>query len=222
MSLEEQYFELKSELDARQVQLVAVSKTYPAERVMELYQLGQRAFGENKVQELLSKKEHLPNDIRWHLIGHLQSNKVRQVVGSVDLIQSVDSVKLLKRIHREAEEASVQVNILLQIKIAAEETKYGFDPHSVIQELEAINTEQMSAIRFCGVMGMASFVDDPDQVRNEFKFLKQIFDTLKESVFKGRNEFDQISMGMSGDYVLALDQGSTIVRVGSLLFGPRT
>jgi pyridoxal phosphate enzyme (YggS family) len=140
----------------------------------------------------------------------------------VDLIQSVDSVKLLKRIHREAEEASVQVNILLQIKIAAEETKYGFDPHSVIQELEAINTEQMSAIRFCGVMGMASFVDDPDQVRNEFKFLKQIFDTLKESVFKGRNEFDQISMGMSGDYVLALDQGSTIVRVGSLLFGPRT
>jgi pyridoxal phosphate enzyme (YggS family) len=221
ISLQEQYVKLKTELETSDVQLVAVSKTYPAERVLKLYDLGHRVFGENRVQELIAKKEVLPNDIQWHLIGHLQSNKVRQIVGAVDMVESVDSVKLLKLIQKEAAREELKVNILLQIRIAEEDTKYGFDPDTIIPKLIQADSDQMHAIRFRGVMGMASFVDDPVQIRREFDQLKNVFESLKGKVFQQDDAFDQISMGMSGDYKIAIEHGSTMVRIGSLLFGPR-
>jgi pyridoxal phosphate enzyme (YggS family) len=203
------------------VTLVAVSKTKPIESIQELYDAGQRVFGENRVQELVEKHEELPKDIKWHLIGHLQRNKVKYIAPFVEMIHSTDSERLLDEINLQAKKANRKINVLLQFFIAQEETKFGFD-WDEIQDLFSRRTpESFDSIDFCGVMGMASFSDDESQVRNEFKKLKQIFDQLKQTYFLGSTSFSEISMGMSGDFQMAIEEGSTMVRVGSSLFGKR-
>ena len=203
------------------VTLVAVSKTKPIESIQELYDAGQRVFGENRVQELVEKHEELPKDIKWHLIGHLQRNKVKYIAPFVEMIHSTDSERLLDEINLQAKKTNRKINVLLQFFIAQEETKFGFD-WVEIQDLFSRRTpESFDSIDFCGVMGMASFSDDESQVRNEFKKLKQIFDQLKQTYFLGSTSFSEISMGMSGDFQMAIEEGSTMVRVGSSLFGKR-
>jgi pyridoxal phosphate enzyme (YggS family) len=203
------------------VKLVAVSKTKPAEMVQEAYDAGQRVFGENKVQEMVAKHEVLPNDIEWHLIGHLQSNKVKYIAPFVHLIHSVDSLKLLEVINKEGEKNGRVINCLLQFHIAQEETKFGLD----MQEAEALlNSDayrKMKNAAICGVMGMASFTDDEAQVRKEFRLLKSYFETLKSNAHLDPSIFTIISCGMSGDYKLAVDEGSNMIRVGSSIFGGR-
>lgn len=221
MSVNPRYLELKNQLDQKQVTLVAVSKTQSIASIQELYQLGQRIFGENRVQELLEKQPFLPADIQWHLIGHLQSNKVRQAVPVVSMISSVDSVKLLQLLEKEGAKVNRIIPVLLQIKISPEATKYGFDPDTVASELQMSKATSLSHIDFKGVMGMASFVNHETIIRREFRMLKEIFERLKQQVFRDNPGFDQISMGMSGDYQIALEEGSTMVRIGSLIFGKR-
>lgn len=201
--------------------LVAVSKTKPNEAILELYEKGQLDFGENRVQELLPKYEELPKDIRWHLIGHLQTNKVKYVVPFVHLIHSVDSYKVLKEINKESGKIDRVTNCLLQFKIAEEDTKYGLEWEEAVAMLQDPAYREMKYIRIRGVMGMATFTDDEGQVRREFRQLKRIFDRLKEQFFADREDFQEISMGMSDDYPIALEEGSTMVRIGSLLFGAR-
>jgi pyridoxal phosphate enzyme (YggS family) len=191
------------------------------ETIRSLYDQGQRIFGENKVQELLEKKPLLPADIQWHLIGHLQTNKVRAILPHVDCIQSVDSVRLLRLLEKECQQHELHCNILIQVKISGEATKYGFDPDTVIEEIRRANPSAFSGVRFCGVMGMASFTSDTDLLRKEFGLLRQIFQQLQSDVFSSHATFRHISMGMSGDYPLAIEEGSTMVRIGSLLFGKR-
>lgn len=200
------------------VTLVAVSKTKPVEDIQELYSLGQRDFGENYVQELIVKQSRLPEDVRWHFIGHLQSNKVKDIIPFVYLIQGVDSLKLLKEIQKQAVKAGRRVQVLLQVHIAQEETKFGLDK----QELEDIYRQvaQFGSVVFKGLMGMASNTPDKQRVKQEFGYLKSLFDTYK-SAENDRWQISILSMGMSGDYQLAVEQGSTMVRVGSLLFGER-
>ena len=215
------YLSIKSEMDAAGVTLVAVSKTHPPETILQVYHLSQRIFGENRAQELLEKQALLPADIQWHLIGHLQTNKVRLIVPHVSMVASVDSIKLLKLLDKEASAINKELDILLQIKIAEEETKYGFDPKSVEEQLITGDYSTLTSLRVRGVMGMASFVDDEVQLRKEFRSLKDLFETLKRNVFADNPDFDQISMGMSGDYQIAIQEGSTMVRIGSLIFGER-
>lgn len=215
------YHELKAWLDQRKVNLVAVSKTQSIESILNLYQLGQRIFGENRVQELLEKQPQLPSDIQWHLIGHLQSNKVKQAVPIVAMIHSVDSIKLLSLLEKEAAKANRILPVLLQVKISPEATKYGFDEQTIIDELKSSQVTSLSHIQYRGLMGMASFVDDETIIRQEFSTLKAIFEKLKAEVFNHATDFDQISMGMSGDYQIAVEEGSTMVRIGSLIFGER-
>jgi pyridoxal phosphate enzyme (YggS family) len=203
------------------VKLVAVSKTKPIEAIQILYDAGQRIFGENRVQELVEKYEALPPDIAWHLIGHLQRNKVKYIAPFVDLIHSIDSERLLDEVNIQAQKNNRKIKILLQFYIAQEETKFGFDLVE-IQELFFRKTpESFEFIEFCGVMGMASFTENKHQVQVEFQKLKQIFDQLKQTYFSENQSFSEISMGMSGDYLLAIEEGSTMVRVGSSLFGSR-
>jgi PLP dependent protein len=204
------------------VKLVAVSKTRPVSEIMEAYNTGLRCFGENRVQELLAKKDHLPADIEWHLIGHLQSNKVRSVVPFISMIHSVDSMKLLSVINAEAHKINRVVNVLLQVHIATEETKFGFSREEIEEMLDSSEYTDMKNILIQGLMGMASFTPDSDQVRLEFRSLYTLFSELKERYFKSAGQFREISMGMSGDYAIAAGEGSTIVRVGSLIFGERT
>jgi pyridoxal phosphate enzyme (YggS family) len=197
----------------KEVTLVAVSKTKPNTAILEAYQAGQRIFGENKVQELAKKAEELPKDIVWHMIGHLQTNKVKFIAPFVSLIHGVDSLKLLKEINKRAEQNNRIIDCLLQVHIATESTKFGFG----LDELEsALNTAKESQnIKIIGLMGMATFTDDTQQVTQEFKSLKTVFDTLKN------NNITTLSMGMSGDYKIAIEQGSTMIRVGSAIFGHR-
>lgn len=188
---------------------------------MKLYHQGQRIFGENRVQELVAKQQNLPRDISWHLIGHLQRNKVKAVVPFVDMIHSVDSHRLLLEIERQANIHQRTVSVLLQVKIASEETKFGLDPMLLNEICADQSLISSAAIKICGLMGMASFTGDQQQVRTEFRELVTLFRRLKESTFAGRSEFCEISMGMSSDYLIALEEGSTLVRIGSLLFGSR-
>lgn len=215
------YLSLKKELESAGVTLVAVSKTQPPASILKLYKLGQRIFGENRVQELLDKCKELPADIQWHLIGHLQTNKIRQLIPFVSMISSVDSVRLLYTLQKEAAIAHRRIDVLVQIKISSEATKYGFDPWTVIEELTTAKVSDLSALKFRGVMGMASFVNDSSQVHMEFRLLKSLFDDLKKNLFQHEPLFDQICMGMSGDYHIAIEEGSTMVRIGSLIFGER-
>lgn len=211
---------LKKEIPAN-VKLVAVSKTRSVNDIMEAYNAGQRYFGENRVQEILNKKDLLPADIEWHLIGHLQTNKVKAVVPFISMIQSVDSYKLLTVINSESEKVKRVVDCLLQLHIAEEETKFGFSVSEVNGLLESVDLNSLKNIRICGLMGMATFTDDAIQVSKEFNNLAGTFKTLKARFFEKSPAFKEISMGMSGDYKLAIDSGSTIVRIGSMIFGER-
>ncbi len=220
MSIVENISRVKSEL-GDSVRLVAVSKTKPVEDLLEAYNAGQRLFGENKVQELVGKNEALPNDIEWHYIGHLQTNKVKYLASFVSVIHAVDSFKLLKTINKEAKKAGRVIDCFLQFHIAQEDTKFGLN----LEEAKAIiNNEAFKTfenVKITGVMGMATYTSDKEQVRDEFRRLKFVFDTIKSRYFSGQDSFKEISMGMSGDYKLAIEEGSTIVRVGSLIFGAR-
>jgi len=215
MPIETNYKNILSQLPEN-VKLVTVSKTNPADKIREVYDLGQRAFGENKVQELLEKQPVLPNDIEWHLIGHLQTNKVKYIAGFISMIESIDSEKLLKEIDKGALKNNRKINILLQVKIAKEETKFGL----TVDEAKDIFNNYLNGnypnIEIKGLMGMASFVEDENQIREEFSILKNLFDELSQM-----KPLETLSMGMSGDFPLAIKCGSNSVRVGSAIFGER-
>lgn len=219
MFQKEVYTQILNEIPSH-VQLVAVSKTYGIDVIQNAYDEGVRVFGENKVQELVPKAEALPKDIRWHLIGHLQTNKVKYIAPFVEMIHSVDSFKLLQEIQKQALKNNRTIKVLLQFHISEEETKFGFKPENLDMLLKEEIWNQIPNVQICGVMGMASFSEDMNQVRNEFKSLKNIFDTLKKSQLFS-DSFKEISMGMSGDYKIAVEEGSTMIRVGSALFGKR-
>lgn len=204
------------------VKLVAVSKTRPVRDILEAYSAGQKCFGENRVQELLTKKDHVPWDVEWHLIGHLQSNKVKNIVPFISMIQSVDSYKLLSAVNSEASKINRIVNCLFQIHIASEETKFGFTMDELADAIENREFAKMNNIKICGVMGMATFTTDTLQVMKEFSYLKECYNILKNSYFSTGAQFREISMGMSGDYQIAIEAGSTMVRIGSLVFGDRS
>lgn len=220
MSIAENINQIKSVLP-KHVQLVAVSKTKPNELILEAYHMGQRAFGENKVQELAGKYEALPKDIEWHFIGHLQSNKIKYIAPFVHLIHGVDSFKLLKSIDAEAKKAGRNLPVLLQFHIAEEETKFGLSMDEATEMLSSEEYKSLKNVQVSGVMGMATYTDDFTQVRKEFACLKTYFDTLKINYFAERPEFKEISMGMSGDYLIAIAEGSTMIRIGSNIFGER-
>jgi pyridoxal phosphate enzyme (YggS family) len=208
----EMYLGIMEELRKRKAILVAVSKTKPVEDVLALYELGHRDFGENYVQELLEKQAILPKDIRWHFIGHLQTNKVKAIAPFVHLIHGVDSYKLLSEINKQGQKINRCINVLLQIHIAREETKFGLDENEVKEILDT-GLSGLSFVSVKGFMGMASFTEETQQVQNEFHYLKGLYDQ--------HPQMQTLSMGMSGDYKLALQEGSTMVRVGSLIFGER-
>ncbi len=209
-------------LAEKNARLVAVSKTHSPERIMPLYLRGQRIFGENRVQELQQKYETLPEDIEWHLIGHLQSNKVKFIAPYIALIHSVDSPELLKEINKQASKNNRIIDCLLQFHIATEESKFGLSEQEAADMLSSPEFDEMKNVRICGVMGMATFTDDQTLIRSEFRHLKSIFDALKTRFFEKVPWFCEISMGMSGDWEIALEEGSTLVRIGSLLFGNRS
>ena len=200
------------------VTLVAVSKTQTVSAIQEAYDFGQRVFGENKVQELVDKYPLLPKDIKWHVIGHLQTNKVKYIAPFVALIHSVDSLKLLQEINKQALNNERIIDCLLQFHIAQEETKFGLSIEEAQEFLDSIDFALLKNVRIVGIMGMASFTSDSNQVRGEFKTLKSIYDQLKSDYFSDENSFKEISMGMSGDFQLAIEEGSTMVRVGSSIF----
>jgi PLP dependent protein len=216
MSIANNLLAIKSQLP-NHVTLVAVSKTKPVADLMEAYNTGQRIFGENKIQEMTEKWEQMPKDIEWHMIGHVQSNKVKYMVPYVKLIHGVDSLKLLKEINRQAVRWRKNINCLLQIHIAEEETKFGLDENELTELLNSDEFKEMNNIKVIGLMGMATFTDNQEQIKREFEHLKSIFDKCKIH----NSQFTILSMGMSGDYPLAIECGSTMVRIGSSIFGGR-
>lgn len=213
--------ELSSFLREKNVTLVAVSKTRSVEEILALYNRGQRDFGENRVQEMRDKYEALPKDIRWHLIGHLQTNKVKYIAEWVHLIHSVDSLPLLEEINKQAQKHNRIIPCLLQVYIASEETKFGLDEDELITLLNSASYKQMQNIAVYGLMGMATNTENESLIRNEFSHLIQMFDKIKANYFGQDDAFRQKSMGMSSDYTIAVEMGSTMVRIGSLLFGER-
>lgn len=220
MVLKERLEALKKRIPP-QTCLIAVSKTHPASSILEAYECGQRVFGENKVQELCAKQEELPEDIEWHMIGHLQSNKVKYIAPFVALIHGVDSLKLLKTINKEGGKNKRVIPCLLQVHIAEELTKFGFSPEELREMLAAGVWRELEFVELRGLMGMATFTDDSAQVQREFRSLKVLFDEVKERFFADSGDFKELSMGMSDDFELAIAEGSTMVRVGSALFGAR-
>jgi len=208
------YQKILDKIEGTAAKLVVVSKTRSLDQIRFFYERGQRMFGENRVPELVEKHDALPDDIEWHLIGHLQTNKVKYIAGFVGLIHSVDSLRLLKEINKQAEKMDRKMAVLLQFKIAQEESKYGLQ----MANLNDFKVEDYPSVVFRGVMGMASFVSDKNQVTSEFRQLKTIFDDLQATHFKENNDFTEVSMGMSGDYEIAVAEGSTMLRVGSLVF----
>ncbi|MEO0734805.1 MAG: YggS family pyridoxal phosphate-dependent enzyme [Bacteroidota bacterium] len=217
----ENYFAVRDAVEAAGARLVAVSKTKTLADILALYDLGQRDFGENRVPELVEKYEALPKDIRWHFIGHLQRNKVKYLASFIHLIHAVDSARLLREIDRRAVAAGRHIPVLLQYHIAAEESKYGLDPDNAAAIFTDIDQDQLTGARIAGVMGMATYTDEDEQIAAEFARLKVLFQDLKRTRFAAVEDFREVSMGMSGDYPIALQYGSTLVRVGSLLFGAR-
>ena len=208
-------------LSEKHARLVAVSKTKPASLIEKAYNEGLRIFGENKVQELVEKHEILPKDIEWHMIGHLQRNKVKYIAPFVSLIHSVDSFRLLKEIDKQAEKNNRTIDCLLQIHIAEEDTKFGFSEDELLEAINSEEFKQLHHIRVIGLMGMATFTEDKDQIAREFRHLKGIFDRIAELKATPQVEMKELSMGMSGDYEIALQEGSTLIRVGSAIFGER-
>lgn len=217
MSIGENLRNIKSTIP-QEVALVAVSKTKPNEAILEAYNSGHRVFGENKVQEMTQKWEVLPKDIQWHMIGHLQRNKVKYMAEFVNLIHGVDSLKLLKEIDKQAKKHNRTIDCLLQIHIAQESTKFGLDEEELEQLLNSEEVAALDNIKIKGLMGMATFTEDIAQIRKEFQSLKAMFDKVKDQF----NGFNTLSMGMSGDYKIAIEEGSTMVRIGSSIFGTRT
>ncbi|MCT4328119.1 YggS family pyridoxal phosphate-dependent enzyme [Elizabethkingia anophelis] len=215
MSIQKNYEEIIQSLPAN-VKLVAVSKTHPAEAIQEVYNLGQRVFGENKVQEMIAKQPILPDDIQWHLIGHLQSNKVKYVAEFVDTIESVDSEKLLEEINKQAAKHNRKIKVLLQVKIAEEDSKTGMEVSETKELFLKYLQGHFENIEITGLMGIGTFTDDTEQTKREFLFLKRLFDQLSS-----QKKLETLSMGMSGDYQLAIECGSTSVRIGSSIFGAR-
>ncbi len=220
MSVSKNIISFKKELPAN-VRLVAVSKTKPVSVLFEAYQAGQLIFGENKVQELCDKYEQLPKDIEWHFIGHLQRNKVKFIAPFVTLIHGVDSLRLLEKINEEAQKNNRLIDCLLQVHIAKEDTKFGFDETELIDLLNDSDYHKLENIRICGLMGMATYTDDNDLISREFKSLADLFNKVKSDCFFDKSHFTELSMGMSGDYQIAVEQGATLVRIGSSLFGTR-
>lgn len=220
ISIAENIRKLKEELPEH-ITVVAVTKTRSTGEALEAYNAGLRIFGENRVQEMINKKPLLPGDISWHLIGHLQSNKVRQAVAAATMIESVDTLRLLRLIDAEALAQGKTVDCLLQVYIASEETKSGFAPEEIEQTDWAGVAASLKAVRICGLMGMATFTDDIEQVRAEFRNLAGIFRKMRDLHFRGTSYFREISMGMSGDWQIAVEEGSTMIRVGTLIFGER-
>ncbi len=212
------YEALLRELAPYGARLCAVSKHRPPEQITRLYEAGQRIFGENRPQELRDKRRVLPKDIQWHLIGHLQSNKIKYVVGSTALIHSIDSFRLLQQVNERAQRKEVIQDCLLQMHIARETAKFGFHEADLLEMLQKPEFHKLANVRICGLMGMATFTDEHAQIKREFAGLRQIFERLKQEHFAAANHFRELSMGMSGDYKIALEEGSTIVRIGSLLF----
>jgi len=203
------------------VTLVAVSKFHPVEALTEAYDAGQRIFGESRAQELKAKQQALPKDIEWHFIGPLQSNKVKDIAAYIHTIHSIDSFKLLQEVNKQALKHDRIIRVLLEIHVAAEESKHGFTPTEVNHLLEAGQWKTLSHIQICGLMGMATFTEDEEQVRREFRTLRQLFDQIRHTWFANDPAFSVLSMGMSDDYPVAIQEGSTLVRVGSLIFGER-
>lgn len=220
MSIQQNLLQIKSQLPSN-VTLVAVSKTKPVEDLMEAYNAGQRIFGENKIQEMTEKWQQMPKDIEWHMIGHVQSNKVKYMVPYVKLIHGVDSLKLLKEINRQAARWRKNINCLLQIHIAEEETKFGLDENELTELLNSDEFKEMNNIKVIGLMGMATFTENQEQIKKEFDYLKSIFYKLNTLPTTFNLQPTTLSMGMSGDYQLAIDCGSTMVRIGSSIFGSR-
>jgi PLP dependent protein len=220
MSITDNLSLVKREIPAN-VTLVVISKTKPAEAILEAYQTGHKIFGENKVQELVSKYEILPKDIEWHLVGHLQSNKVKYIVPFIGLIHSVDSLNLLSEINKQALKMNRIVNCLLQIYIASEDTKFGLSKDELFQLITSSEFKSFTHISIKGLMGMASNTDDEKIIRAEFKSLFDIFVELKNGIFQNNPDFKELSMGMSSDYPIAIEQGATLVRIGSKIFGER-
>lgn len=220
MSIAENIEKVKANLPEN-VSLVAVSKTKPAELLLEAYHCGQRTFGENKVQEMVWKYDELPKDIEWHFIGHLQTNKIKYIAPFVHLIHGVDSFKLLKSIDAEAKKVGRIIPCLLQFHIAEEETKFGLSMQEATEMLNSNEYKVLGNVKISGVMGMATYTDDENQIRKEFANLKKYFEKLKSEFFTANFDFKEISMGMSGDYLIAIAEGSTMVRIGSTIFGER-
>lgn len=220
MSIKSQLQSIKTKLP-QHVQLVAVSKTKPNEDIYEAYEAGQRIFGENKVQELVNKYEQLPKDIRWHFIGHLQTNKVKYIAPFVDMIHAVDSLKLLTVINKEAEKNNRNIDFLFQLHIASEETKFGLNEDELNQILESEEFVKLKNVNLRGLMGMATYTENVDLIRTEFSNIKSCFDNVKMKYFADKEDFNELSIGMSSDYEIAIEQGSTMVRIGSTIFGTR-
>ncbi|MDE7412736.1 MAG: YggS family pyridoxal phosphate-dependent enzyme [Muribaculaceae bacterium] len=220
MSIASEIIRLRSELPVG-VGLCAVSKFHPASAIREAYEAGQRCFGESRVQELLEKIPQLPSDIDWHFIGHLQTNKVRQIIGKVALIESVDSEKLLSLIDSESRKAGVVTRVLMQVHVAREETKFGFLPEELTEYFRQRKFESLTNTHLCGVMGMASNTDDEERVRADFASIAGIFRDITINIAPDLRGFDMVSMGMSHDWPIAVEEGATIVRIGSMIFGDR-
>ncbi len=219
--IKENLKKFKSEINSVNCRLVAISKTKPTSMIMEAYESGQIDFGENKVQELASKYEELPKNIQWHMVGHLQRNKVKYIAPFVHLIHSVDSLKLLRAINKEGAKNSRKISCLLQVHIAQETTKFGFDENEILEIAELEEIRNMDHICIKGLMGMATFTDDEDQIRREFQTLFKLFETLKQKSLPSQFEIIDLSMGMSNDFKIAMDCGSTMIRVGTAIFGDR-
>ncbi|MGI4804014.1 MAG: YggS family pyridoxal phosphate-dependent enzyme [Janthinobacterium lividum] len=221
MSIADNISNLKKEIGDGKVKLIAVSKTKPAEVLMEAYNAGQRVFGENNVQELVEKQEQLPKDIEWHLIGHLQTNKVKYIASFISLIHSVDSLKLLQEIDKQAAKNKRVIDCLLQIYIADEETKFGLGFDEAIELLRSEELATLQHVRIVGLMGIATNTENPKQLKDEFYELHTFFDGIKLTYFRKEDSFKELSIGMSADYKIAIEEGSTMIRVGSLIFGQR-
>jgi len=219
-NIAERLCQLKGELPEN-VRLLAVSKFKSDSAIMEAYRAGQRIFGENRVQELIPKHEHLPNDIEWHFIGHLQANKVKYIAPFIHTIQSVDSLKLAETVNKEAEKHNRKIRVLLQIHIAQEEQKFGFSFDEIADLLQNNRFDSMNNIDIAGLMGMATLTDNQTQIRHEFNSLHRFFLQIKTDYFAGNHSFSELSMGMSDDYPIAIEEGSTMIRIGSKLFGAR-
>lgn len=220
MSVAENIKKLR-DLVPKNVDIVAVSKFQPTYKILEAYNTGQRLFGESRVQEFLQKKKELPSDIQWHFIGHLQTNKVKQIIGETSVIESVDSEKLLELIDKESQKAGVITKVLLQIHVANEETKFGFYPEEIKDYFQKHKFENLKSTKICGIMGMATNTDNKEKIREDFSILRSIYLSVKNERYIGLNDFNILSMGMSGDWEIAIEEGSNSIRIGSSIFGER-